>query len=395
MNRKTLVCLILIALVESLSSAAHAQTFSVIHSFTYADGAGPEAGVTLRGGNLYGTTTNGGAPYADGNAYELARSGDNWALSSLHIFTGGYPALARPVFGPDTHLYGTVSSGTVFKLTPPVSICKVANCFWTEYDLYQYQYSGGLNGFGYGDLVWDQKGNIYGTAECGGQPPCFGGVYELSFVGNNWVATLIYYFQNVDGPESGVIFDNSGNLFGAAGSGGYNPAIIYELQYVIGVGWTESTIYNFTNAADGPPVGVTFDNSGNLFGATSGIYFGNSGTIFELSPAGDTWMYRLVYSFSGKAGCGPERPLTVDAAGSLYGTTVCGGAYQKGNVFKLTNTPNGWVYTSLYDFTGGSDGALPFSNVTIDGDGTLYGTTSSGGTGTCGGGCGVVWMIKP
>ena len=47
-----------------------------------------------------------------------------------------------------------------------------------------------------------------------------------------------------------------------------------------------------------------------------------------------------------------------------------------GNVFKLTNTQNGWEYTSLYDFTGGADGAYPVSNVTIDTDGNLYGTAS-------------------
>ena len=61
------------------------------------------------------------------------------------------------------------------------------------------------------------------------------------------------------------------------------------------------------------------------------------------------------------------------------------------NVFKLTNTQNGWVYSSVYDFTGGNDGADPISTVSIDTDGTLYGTTSAGGQG----GGGTVWMIKP
>ncbi len=51
-----------------------------------------------------------------------------------------------------------------------------------------------------------------------------------------------------------------------------------------------------------------------------------------------------------------------------------------GNVFKLTNTQNGWQYTSLYDFTDGSDGAYPVSNVTFDPNGNLYGTASAGGS---------------
>ncbi len=68
----------------------------------------------------------------------------------------------------------------------------------------------------------------------------------------------------------------------------------------------------------------------------------------------------------------------MDGAGNLYGTTAGGGIYYQGSVFKLSNTENGWVYSSLHDFTGGTDGREPISNVSIDTDGTLYGTTSGG-----------------
>jgi hypothetical protein len=67
------------------------------------------------------------------------------------------------------------------------------------------------------------------------------------------------------------------------------------------------------------------------------------------------------------------------------------GASNEGSVFKLTNTGNGWVYSSLRDFTGGLDEGYPISKVTIDTDGTLYGTASEGG----GQNKEVVWMIKP
>jgi uncharacterized repeat protein (TIGR03803 family) len=88
----------------------------------------------------------------------------------------------------------------------------------------------------------------------------------------------------------------------------------------------------------------------------------------------------------------------VDSAGkNLYGTTNCDGEYGRGNVFQLTNMGGTWVYNSLHDFTGGSDGAFPESNVTIDANGNLYGTTSFGGDSTCnpGQGCGVIWTITP
>ena len=150
-----------------------------------------------------------------------------------------------------------------------------------------------------------------------------------------------------------------------------------------------------------PAGGLIFDSAGNLYGTTFDGGSGSGGTLFELSPFGNSWTYKLLYSFSGPdwRSCGPYATLTMDAAGNLYGTTNCDGVYDSGNVFRLRNTENGWVYTSLHDFTGGSDGALPQSNVSIDTDGTLYGTTWNGGEMNCvsgyGAGCGVVWMIKP
>ena len=87
----------------------------------------------------------------------------------------------------------------------------------------------------------------------------------------------------------------------------------------------------------------------------------------------------------------------MDGAGNLYGTTGCE-IPNTGNVFKLSNTENGWVYTSLHDFTGGNDGGEPIGRVAIDADGTLYGITLWGGDPNCDWlelGCGVVWMIKP
>ncbi len=67
----------------------------------------------------------------------------------------------------------------------------------------------------------------------------------------------------------------------------------------------------------------------------------------------------------------------MDAAGNLYGTTISGGIFQHGNVFKLTRNGDSWSYTSLYDFTEGSDGGEPYGPVALDAAGNLYGTTAS------------------
>jgi uncharacterized repeat protein (TIGR03803 family) len=71
----------------------------------------------------------------------------------------------------------------------------------------------------------------------------------------------------------------------------------------------------------------------------------------------------VIYNFTDPGNCngggGPVRPLTLDAAGNLYGTTICDGAHGNGSVFKLTKSGSSWVYSSLYDFTGGPDGGRP------------------------------------
>ncbi len=400
-----IVLLLLIA-----GPTAQAQSFSVIHQFTAAgDGANPDAGVTVRAGILYGTAYRGGS--GNGSVYQITHSGSTWVTTAISLLSsGGANPIARVVYGPDGHPYGTTENGgaagkgIVFDLIIPVTICKSANCFWKENVLYDFLGSADAANPGYGDLTWDAQGNIYGTTMAGGASGD-GAVYELQRSGNSWTESVIYNFSGPDGvsPQSGVIFDKSGNLFGTTVHGGaQGDGHVYELKYTQGVGWTENTVYDFQNGSDGahPVAGLIFDGSGNLYGATSDGGSQGGGTVFELSPSGDSWTYKLLYSFSGpaNAGCGPWGNLAMDAAGNLYGTTNCDGAYVFGSVFKLTNTGNGWTYSSLHSFSGYSDGAFPFGNLTFDTSGNLYGTAYYGGTfgGNCGDiGCGVVWMITP
>jgi uncharacterized repeat protein (TIGR03803 family) len=133
------------------------------------------------------------------------------------------------------------------------------------------------------------------------------------------------------------------------------------------------------------------------------INFLAGGSVFELNPSGGGWTFTLLYNLSGlnRNPCGPREDLFMDAEGNLYGTTYCDGAYGLGSVFKLSPSSGGWTYADLHDFTGGTDGGNPISNVVIDAEGNLYGTTEYGGDDSlCGGdgappGCGVVWEITP
>ena len=138
---KLAALLAIVVLLTLAGSVAHAQTYSVIYNFAGHDGGDPNAGVTIRAGSLYGTTYSGGT---DGAVYELTRSGSDWVYTPLSFLSTGFGPKARAVFGPDSHLYSTASDlppnhGVVFDLIPPLSICKVANCLWTENLIYRFQ----------------------------------------------------------------------------------------------------------------------------------------------------------------------------------------------------------------------------------------------------------------
>lgn len=390
---------------------AHAQTFTVLHAFSHgAAGSNPEAGVTLdAGGNLYGTTNEGG-DQDRGTVYRLKHAGTGWVLNTLYSFETevGDTPVTRVQFGPGGLLYGTADS-VVYNLQPSATTCMAVLCPWNEHVLHVFQ-GWPTDGAGpRGDLSFDQAGNIYGTTFLGGFDN-IGAVYEQTSSGQE---SLLYTFPGYpDGqtPWGGVVLDTAGNLYGTTEGGGNSLncdggyagcGTVFELTYTQGTGWTETILYNFTNQSDGyfPLGGVIFDRAGNLYGTTGSGGVGcdgyGCGTVFELSPSNNGWTYRLLYSFTGgdgQFGCGPQTSLTMDAAGNLYGTTLCDGATRLGNVFELAFSSGNWTYLDLHDFTGSSDGAFPYSNVTVGPDGSLYGTAFEGGNPDC---CGTVWKINP
>ena len=102
----------------------------------------------------------------------------------------------------------------------------------------------------------------------------------------------------------------------------------------------------------------------------------------------------VIFSCQEDEGEYADTDLETDDAGNIYGTTVLGGDFGGGTVFQLSPTPNGWVHTVLYSFTGGADGGEPYKGGTLDHEGNLYGTAVTGGSGNCEGGCGVVYKLS-
>jgi uncharacterized repeat protein (TIGR03803 family) len=410
------------ALAFVMTPAAQAQTYTVLHAFNGAgDGEDPVAEVAIdAAGNLYGTTTVGGGgsgcnSYGCGTVFKLSHKGSGWIFTTLHTFEGpsdGNSPQGRVLLARDGTLYGTTTiggrgclagCGIVFHLTPPPTAPKSALAPWNETIIHSFD---GTDGFEpQGDLIFDQAGNIYGTTLYGGSSECANGglagcgtVYELTPTGGGWTETVLYAPQGSsagDSPVGGVVFDLSGNLYGAIESGGpFNWGLVYQLS-PSGSGWTEQPAYIFSGGSGGgvPNAGLISDASGNLYGTNRfGGNGGGDGTVFQLSPSGGGWSLNTLYAFPGTpSGCQPQAKLIMDAAGNLYGTTEFCGAYGAGAVFKLTPANGSWTYTSLHDFRG-FEGAYPLSSLVFDAAGNLYGTTSQGGGAR---NAGVVFEITP
>jgi uncharacterized repeat protein (TIGR03803 family) len=400
----------LFALTIIASQSAQAQTFNVIYAYAgHGTSAHAIGGLTLdRRGNLYGTTAWGGPYGAPGTLYELKRSGSSLVYSDLHNFgngpDGNFPWDA-PIFGPNGTLYGTTNGGgengegTVFNAQPPATICPSVSCPWDETSLYSFtRLSDGGNP--QSGIIFDSQGNIYGSNVNGGAG--YGVVYKMTPSGEGWNYQVIYTFtggQDGANPEGQLLLDSSGNLYGTATTGGlsgcgnFGCGTIYKLS-PSGSGWTETTLYSFRDGTDGaqPTGGLIADSAGNLYGATSGSDVSGGGTVYELTPNGANWTFNLLYDLPGN-GPGPMENLARDSAGNLYAATWGDGAYGQGNVFKLTPTNNGWVFTTLHDFTGAADGSNALGALTIDSNGVVYGTTYDGGAADCA--CGVVFEVTP
>ena len=380
-------CLLAATLLAALTPwAAHAgPTAKLLYSFggTASDGFNPYGSLVVdKHGNLYGTTYNGGTS-GFGTIFQITPAGTE---TILYTFTGGKDGgdpFAALIIDQKGTLFGTTQAGgkhnfgAIFRLSPP----KAGQTAWTEKVLYSF--AGGTDG---GQpttpLLQDAAGNLYGTTPTGGAANA-GTVYALTPTG---AKSTLYAFAGLpDGatPDSGLVMDTQGNLYGTTKAGGTSGLCYYSgcgTLFEIPSTGGESVVYSF----GGTPVGGGTDGtlptggllllSGELWGATQlgGTYDG--GTIFALPLAGGG--ERVIWNFACgiSDGCEPNGPLVADANGNLYGTTNSGGTYSQGIVFQLF--PTG-VETVLSSF--GKDGEQPFSGPIFGKNGDLYATTAWGG----------------
>jgi uncharacterized repeat protein (TIGR03803 family) len=229
-------------------------------------------------------------------------------------------------------------------------------------------------------------------------------LFGLTFAGSsravNVKGEVLYSFN---GEEGGVAtgtltIDTLGNLYGTTALGGegtecgnFACGVVYELSPSAN-GYTQTVLWTFTNGADGggPQGGVIRDSLGNLYGTTLYAGGGNGcGTVFQLTPnSNGGWNNNTLHNFGSISNdaCFPYSGLTFDSAGNLYGTTASGGPNLTGAVFELIPSEGGWDYKVIYNFQegGSGDGANPHGTLVFDQAGNIYGTTLNGGPSNAG-----------
>jgi uncharacterized repeat protein (TIGR03803 family) len=399
MNRRLHIAFV-VAVSLILASGLSAQTEQTLYSFTgAADGANPLSSLVMdSAGNLYGTAWLGGA-YGAGDVFELSPStGGGWTESVLYSFTGGAdganPFTADLIFDKAGNLYGTTTGGgaqglgVVFELTP-------TNAGWTETVLHSF--AGGIDGQNpYAGLVIDPFGSLYGTTYGGGAYGV-GTVFQVKRGGGQWSEKVIHTFDVKTGsdPVGGLVFDSKGDLFGTTqGGGAYKVGVVFALLYSGKDVWTARAIHNFTGGSDGGyPYAerLIFDKAGNLYGTTQGGGVNNWGVVFKLFQSSKGWKEQLLYQFNGAVEANPYAGLVMDGNGNLYGTCANGNMTTTvGSVFKLTPAGGGkYTETDLHLFTK-VDGEFPYATLLRDKAGNLYGTTDLGGAS----GMGVVFEVS-
>lgn len=244
-------------------------------------------------------------------------------------------------------------------------------------------------------VIAGPAGVLYGTTDFGGTHGD-GCVFSLTPGSSGYTQHVLLRFAGPDGAKpQGIAADAHGDLFGNTIIGGTaNAGVVFELVPGGSGSYTERILHNFTGGTDGsqpaagPPV---LDAHGDLFGVTQFGGTGGQGVVYELQRTATGYTEKVLHTFASNGGL-PQAGLTVASNGALFGTIYGFGQQNPdGTVFRIQLSTTGAVYTPLYNFKGGTDGAFPIGALTVDNrTGVIYGTTQYGGTGN-----GTVFSLTP
>lgn len=333
-------------------------------------------------------------------------------FTSLYAFpsygSGWFPrgGLAMDAAGS---LYGTTyygglyqgsacsNCGTIYKLNPPPA----GQTAWS-YQLLHTMTIDPIQGYNEDGIhpvapLTNFQNVMYGVNQAGGDTQCgCGNIFSITPAG---VYTILHVFDplipgapNGTTPVGGLLIDTDGTIYGtttAGGNGQPGPdgsngsGIIYKLN-INGSGFTK--IHDFDGSLNGGPQGMMiFGQDGAIYGTTYGGGLYKQGVIFRINKDGGG--YQVLYNFKGTNqpgnstdGAQPEGRLALGADGTIYGTTTFGGsATGYGTAWSIKNVGGIWTYTQRYIFGANGSASYPHSGLILARDGYFYGTSAGGG----------------
>lgn len=361
----------------------------------------------------YYTVATAGGRSGKGAVLKLSppTNGRQWTSSVIYSFAGGTDG-ATPVgnlvrdargrlYGVTTAGGGSANAGTVYQLTPPTQAGQLGTIRIVH------RFAGPNGRSPVAGLIMGPGGVLYGTTNAGG-PANMGTVFRLvpNADGSVWTYQSVYAFRGgADGasPSARLTIDQAGNLYGTTNSGGASGrGTVFRIAPSGPTAWQKTILYSFRGGSDGAnPLGhLVRDAAGNLYGTTFAAGTASAGpsgggTVFRLAPGPTAWTVSVLHSFRGPLGDGanPKAGLVMQANGTLLGTTLRGGVWRRGTMFKLV--PNAartaWTMRIVYSFGGFGDAADPSAGVTLDPSGRVLGPTSGGGEKNNG----AVFVMKP
>jgi|SRR5580700_99125 uncharacterized repeat protein (TIGR03803 family) len=370
------------------------SSYKVLYGFDeYPNGEEPLGGLLDEGGTLYGAASNGGLKKCFerrsggcGTVFSITPKGAEKLLYTFTVATGALPQ-SRLIDVQGT-LYGTTNRGGPTRLGTVYSISATGS------EAVLYSFKGTTDGAYPSAGVISVNHTLYGTNTYGGGDDHDGGtVYSLSLSG---VHTVLHSFRATsDGHDPvGGLIDVNGTLYGTTVSDGRSGACC-GIAYSITTSGKETVLYRFAGGSDGArPLGTLLNVNGTLYGTTisgggTGCSGNGCGTVYTITTSGKE---KVLYRFGGSDGANPAAGL-IDVNGTLYGTTIHGGApsCSCGTVYSISTSG---AETVLHSFVGGADGEYPQAPL-AGVKGTLYGTTASGGDPQKGECCGTVFALTP
>jgi len=332
------------------SSSGYAGTATTLVNFVgYINGEEPPGGLIAdANGNLFGITFAGGT-FDDGTVFEIVKRSRGYTsppitLVNFNGTNGSFPH-AGLIADANGDLLGTTSAGGTSGDGTVFEIVKAANGYASlPTTLVNFNGTNGKEPLG--GLIADANGNLFGTTFKGGASG-EGTVFEIvkSTSGYASTPTTLVSFNVTNGvyPYAGLIADANGNLFGTTyNAGAFGAGTVFEIvKTSSGYASTPSTLLNF-NVTNGeaPQSGLIADANGNLFGTTFKGGTSGDGTVFEIvkTTSGYASAPTILVNFNGTNGAGPRGGLIADANGNLFGTTTAGGRSGDGTVFEITGS---------------------------------------------------------